>query len=243
VRTHPAAATYHDASKWRLGLLGPGAERLLAPDPPIAPARPVERMAFIDAHRDVAYALADDPRKPATDLVRRLGVSPGYRAPPAERAARRRPGPVMPWPVSARFLVRCLTDKIDVTAKAVSKLREVRAITLTVCPYSLLFSVWVRSISHVQLLESQLAARMPHVQATDCAFVIRPVKLMGQVLDVNGMRIGTVPMNLRRSPLKLPCAFGESPAASGQSSPLHWHVRGTSVHDAAPSTSQTAARR
>jgi len=61
----------------------------------------------------------------------------------------------------------------------------------------------VRSVSHVYLLEAQLAARMPHVQVADRAFVTRPVKLMGQLLDEDGRRTGTVPIDVRRSPLQL----------------------------------------
>ena len=44
---------------------------------------------------------------------------------------------------------------------------------------------------------------MPHVQVADRTFVIRPVKLMGQLLDEDGRRTGTVPIDLRRSPLEL----------------------------------------
>ena len=64
-------------------------------------------------------------------------------------------------------------------------------------------TAWVRSVSDVYLLESQLAARMPHVQVADRAFVIRPVKLMGQLLNEDGLRTGTVPIDLRKSPLEL----------------------------------------
>jgi hypothetical protein len=50
---------------------------------------------------------------------------------------------------------------------------------------------------------ARLVARLPHVQVADRAFVIRPVKLMGQLLSEDGLRTGTVPVDLRKSPLEL----------------------------------------
>jgi hypothetical protein len=108
-----------------------------------------------------------------------------------------------PWPVCAAFFMHCPADKIDVTAQALSMLREVRAVMVTVGPCNLCISAWVRSVGDVYLLEAQLATRMPHLRIADRAFVIRPVKLMGQLLDEEGLRIGTVPIDLRQSPLDL----------------------------------------
>jgi DNA-binding Lrp family transcriptional regulator len=215
VRTHQAAALYTDASQWRLGVLDAAAGRRLAASvgasvraaqlPAVGPGT-----AIIEAQREVAYALAADPRMPVADLAARLGVS-------RASAHRRLTGllsaqPLMrcelaqtltPWPVSATFFLRCPADKIDVTAQALSRLREVRAVMATVGPHNLCVTAWVRSVRDVYLLESKLAARMPHVQVADRAFVIRPVKLVGQLLDENGWRTGTVPIDVRRSPLEL----------------------------------------
>jgi len=216
VRTHLAAAYYRDASQWRLGLLDATAERRLAADA-LVPARAAGQAAAADreipiteAHRELASVLAGDPRMPVADLAARLGVSRAtahrrlsglLAAAPLLRCELART--LTPWPVSAMFFLRCPADKIDVTAQALSTLREVRAVMATVGPNNLYFSAWVRSVSHVHLLESQLAARMPHVQVADRAFVIRPVKLMGQLLDEDGWRTGTVPIDVRQSPLEL----------------------------------------
>jgi hypothetical protein len=108
-----------------------------------------------------------------------------------------------PSPVSATFFLQCPADKIDVTAQALTRLREVRAVMATVGPHSLSFTAWVPSVSDVYRMESRPAARMPHVQVADRSFVIRPVKLMGQLLDEDGRRTGTVPIDLRRSPPEL----------------------------------------
>jgi DNA-binding Lrp family transcriptional regulator len=213
VRTHHSAAYYRDASQWRLGLLDAAAERRLTAlagtsvtTSQIAPGP----RAFCDPQREIARELAADPRMPAAELAVRLGVSratahrrlAGLLAEhPVMRCELARP--LTPWPVSASFFLRCPADKIDVTAQALSKLREVRAVVVTVGPHSLFIAAWVRSVSHVSLLEAQLAARLPHVQVTDRSFVTRPVKLMGQLLDEDGMRTGTVPIDLRRSPLEL----------------------------------------
>lgn len=215
VRIHQAVAYYRDASQWRLGLLDASAERLLAalagtsaragPPPAADPGTAVN-----EPQHEVAYALAADPRMPVADLAVRLGVSRAtahrrltglLAAQPVLRCELARS--LTPWPVSATFFLRCPADKIDVTAQALSTLREVRAVMATVGPSSLCFTAWVPSVSHVYRLESQLAARMPHVQVADRSFVIRPIKLMGQLLDEEGRRTGTVPIDLRRSPLEL----------------------------------------
>jgi DNA-binding Lrp family transcriptional regulator len=217
VRTHPSAAAYREGSQWRLDLLDQAAERRLAAltDTHGTPVRTAtaDRKAGLatSAQRELAYALAADPRMPVADLAARVGVS---RATAQRRlSALLAVHPVMrcelaqsltPWPVCATFFLRCPADKIDVTAQALSMLREVRAVMVTVGPCNLYFSAWVRSVSDVYLLEAQLATRMPHVQVADRAFVIRPVKLMGQLLDEDGLRIGTVPIDLRQSPLDLP---------------------------------------
>jgi DNA-binding Lrp family transcriptional regulator len=213
VRTHQSAAYYRDASHWRLGLLDPTAERRLAAL--AAPSGRTSRAAdspttVTDAQRELVYELAADPRMPVADLAARLGVS---RATAHRRLTELLAGsPFMrcelarsltPWPVSAVFFLRCPADKIDVTAQALSKLREVRAVMATVGPFNLYLSAWVRTVSDVYLLESQLVARLPHVQVADRAFAIRPVKLMGQLLNEDGLRIGTVPIDLRGSPLEL----------------------------------------
>ena len=213
-RTHHAAAYYAEASRWRLGLLNAAAERRLA----VATGRlegvdlaaAGQGTAITDAHREVAALLADDPRMPEATLAERLGVS-------RATAHRRLAGllaaqPFMrcelaqsltPWPVTAMFFLRCPADKVDVTAQALTRLREVRAVIATVGPHNLCFTVWVPSVSHVYRLESQLAARMPHVQVPDRAITIRPVKLMGHLLDEDGRRTGTVPIDLRQCPLQL----------------------------------------
>jgi DNA-binding Lrp family transcriptional regulator len=213
VRTHHSAAYYRDASQWRLGLLDAAAERRLTAlagasvtTSQIAPGP----RAFSEAQREVAHELAADPRMSAAELAARLGVSratahrrlAGLLAEhPVMRCELARP--LTPWPVSASFFLCCPADKVDVTAQALSKLREVRAVMATVGPFNLYLSAWVRSVSDVYLLESQLVARLPHAQVADRAFVIRPVKLMGQLLNEDGSRIGTVPIDLRRSPLEL----------------------------------------
>jgi DNA-binding Lrp family transcriptional regulator len=213
VRTHQSAAYYRDASHWRLGLLDSTAERRLAAlaSPSAGTSRAADSPAIVtDAQRELAYELAADPRMPVADLAARLGVSRATAHRRLTELLARSPfmrcelaRSLTPWPVSAVFFLRCAADKIDVTAKALSKLREVRAVMATVGPFNLYLSAWVRSVSDVYLLESQLVARLPHVQVADRAFVIRPVKLMGQLLSEDGLRIGTVPVDLRGSPLEL----------------------------------------
>ena len=95
--------------------------------------------AVTEAQHEVAYALAADPRMPVADLAARLGVSPAtahrrltrlLAAQPVLRCELARS--LTPWPVSATFFLRCPADKLDVTAQALSTLREVRAVMATV---------------------------------------------------------------------------------------------------------------
>jgi DNA-binding Lrp family transcriptional regulator len=215
VRTHQAAAYHHEASRWRLGLLDAAAEGRLAAhaSPPAMIGQKATNdpgTAITEAQRDIVGALASAPRMPTAELAARLGVS---RATAHRRLTELLSAqPVMrcelaqsltPWPVTATFFLRCPADKIDVTAQALSRLRNVRAVLATVGHRNLCFAAWVPSISHVVRMESQLVTRMPHVQVTERSFVTRPVKLMGQLLDEDGWRTGTVPIDVRRNPLEL----------------------------------------
>ena len=108
------------------------------------PGSRTARRIVTDAQRELAYELAADPRMPVADLAARLGVSRATAHRRLTELLARSPfmrcelaRSLTPWPVSAVFFLRCPADKIDVTAQALSKLREVRAVMATVGTYNL----------------------------------------------------------------------------------------------------------
>ena len=215
VRTHQAAAYYRDASQWRLGLLDADAERRLAAFAgTVGEGRPAAFGRSGDgSHRGTARGRLRARHRSAHAGGRPRGPpgrEPGHRASSPNRAARSATrlalracsiadtmaGQRHVFPALPRRQGRRHRAGAEHTARGPRGHGHRRLHTLC-------FTAWVPSVSHVYGLESQLATRMPHVQVADRTFVIRPVKLMGQLLDEDGRRTGTVPIDLRRSPLEL----------------------------------------
>ena len=203
IRTLPVVRPYTEGSSWRLRALDPGAQARLAASAPPAPGRAGPAAPFQDDDWKVFRCLADDPRMPLRELAERTGVSPS--------TARRRLQAVTDgrirlrvelartlsgWPVSATFFADCPADRIDATARALVKIPEVRAVGSLVGPVNLFMALWLRSVEHVQDFESQLNVKVPHLSVADRSLVLRPVKQVGQLLDEDGWRIGSLPFDI-----------------------------------------------
>ena len=202
IRALPVVRPYAEASSWRLRALDRGAQARLAASTP-APSRPAAPAAPLqDDDWEVFRCLAGDPRMPLRELAERSGVSPS--------TARRRLRAVTDgrirlrcelartlsgWPVCATFFANCPADRIDATARALVKIPEVRAVGSLVGPFNLFMALWLRSVEHVQDFESQLNAKVPHLSVVDRSLVLRPVKQVGQLLDEDGWRIGSLPFD------------------------------------------------
>lgn len=208
IRTLPVATVYSEASRWRLRALDREAEARLAATVPEAPDPAVPAPPLSGDDWEVVRCLADNPRMPLSEIGERLAISPS--------TARRRLGVVADgrvrlrcelartqsgWPVCGTFFARCPADRVAVTARALVKIPEVRAVGSLIGPFNLYLVLWLRSVAHIQEFESQLNAKVPHISIADRSLVLRPVKQMGQLVDEDGWRIGSVPMDIRSVPV------------------------------------------
>ena len=207
VRTHPVINIYSEAASWRLRSLDAASRRRLRDAGPSESAIGQPRPALTEQDWVVARCLAEAPRISISDLAAALGASPA--------TARRRLDGVLGrqimlrcelartlsgWPIQATFFADCPADQIEATGRALARLPEIRAVTSTAGPHNLFLAVWLRSLAHVQALEAELAGKLPHLTIVDRAVVMRPVKLVGRLLDEDGWTTGNVPVDIRRSP-------------------------------------------
>lgn len=104
------------------------------------------------------------------------------------------------WPVYAWFFARVSTAHLDETGRALTRIPEVRTVTSTAGPYNLIIAVWVRSLVDVQELETKMTRGLPHLDVIDRSIAVRPVKLVGRLLDERGRATGSISLDTRRSP-------------------------------------------
>ena len=202
IRVLPVAMAYSEGSRWRLRALDRETEARLAatvPEPadPAVPGPPLSGGDW-----ELVHCLAGNPRMALSEIGERLGVSPS--------TARRRLGAIADgrirlrcelartqsgWPVYGTFFASCPAGQLDATARALAKIPEVRAVASLIGPFNLYLALWLRSVAHIQEFETQLNARVPHLSIVDRSLVLRPVKQMGQLLDEDGWRIGSVPID------------------------------------------------
>ena len=204
IRTFPVVTAYSEGSRWRLRALGSKAEARLTAAIPEPPYPALSAPPLSDDDWEVVHCLADNPRMPLSEIGERLGISPS--------SVRRRLGAVSDgrirlrcelartqsgWPVYGTFFANCPGDRVDSTARALARVPEVRAVGSLIGPFNLYLALWLRSVANLQEFEAQLNAAAPHVSIADRSLVLRPVKQMGQLLDQDGWRIGSVPVDTR----------------------------------------------
>ncbi len=209
-RSHPFARSYAEGSHWRLDGLNREQQLMLAP--PRAAQQEANSKVIHTDERPIALALAEDGRLPLTELAARTGVS--------INTARRRLQRLLDagrivlrcelarfcsgWPVTVLFWAKVPADEADSLARRIAGLRMVRRCATTASgPSNLVFTAWLRSVEEVQQLETFLARELPTVTVVDRSLILRPVKLVGSLLDPAGRRTGTVPMDIRRDPIPI----------------------------------------
>jgi DNA-binding Lrp family transcriptional regulator len=208
IRTHPMINVYTEAARWELRTLDPAGRRRLratARRASLAIGQPSPTLTEHDWI--VARCLADDARISIRELAASLGVSPATARRRLDRVLTRQTmlrcelaRTLSGWPIQATFFADCPADRIEATGRALSKIPEIRTVASTAGPHNLFLAVWLRSLAHVQALEAELAAKLPHLSVVDRAVVMRPVKLVGRLLDEDGWTIGNVPVDIRRIP-------------------------------------------
>jgi DNA-binding Lrp family transcriptional regulator len=200
-RTHLVTAMPTEGSSWRLRSLD--AEQQLRLDSAAAtPAGPVRDAAWDVADARILTLLSTDGRMPIRRLAEELDTS----VTTASRRLRQLVGTrislrcdvarqVSGWPLSAIYFASAPADKVREISQALASVSEVRACAITAGPHNLVIDVWLRNLPDVHSLEAHLCARLPPLRVADRAVVLRTVKHMGRLLDVDGRCRGVVPLD------------------------------------------------
>ncbi len=92
---------------------------------------------------------------------------------------------------------RAAAGELERVSRAVTGAREVRLCAGVTGRNNVLIVAWVKSLADVQRFEVRLAQRIPGLEITDRAVALWPLKLSGHLLDEQGYRIGSIPLNVR----------------------------------------------
>lgn len=198
-RTLVSPRMFSEGSRWHVRAISPEQrETLRARAGQCAPAT-----AFTALDRALLLALGEDGRASSSVLALRLGVSASTvrRHVDALLAA----GMVRlrceiaraqsPAPVTVLLLLRVPPDQLETTAHWLGLLPEVRMCAAVSGSANLLVAVWLASSGDAVSMESTLVAKLPRLEIVDRAVVLRPVKLMGRLLDKTGRSAGRVPLD------------------------------------------------
>ena len=204
VRSHPVVRAYTEGSRWRLRALDhEQAARMSREAGETGAPGPLS-----DEDWAIAVALAADGRAPVSALAEAASTSTST----VRRRLARLVGnqqirlrcelarTLSGWPVYAWFFARVSPAQLDETGRALARIPEVRTVTSTAGPYNLIIAVWLRSLVDVQELETHMARRLPHLDIVDRSITVRPVKLVGRLLDEQGYSTGAVSLDTRRCP-------------------------------------------
>ncbi|WP_460689825.1 Lrp/AsnC family transcriptional regulator [Nesterenkonia suensis] len=199
VRSHVVTHMYSDASRWRLRSLSKREEEKLAS---AARGAAPGGSALGGLERRIVELLSVDGRRPAGLLAEELGVS--------ESTVRRRLHSLVAsgalrlrcevarglteWHVLEWFFLRVPPAHIDEAGQALAGIAELRASLSTTGPANLVAAAWLRTVADGQRLEKRLTQRLPWMEVLDRSVVLRPVKLVGRLLDARGLAVGTVPL-------------------------------------------------
>ncbi|GAA1034359.1 MULTISPECIES: Lrp/AsnC family transcriptional regulator [Amycolatopsis] len=195
IRTLVSPRILSDGSTWRVR-----SGRSGAPGPPTpqfsAPVR------FDPLDRALLHALGADGRAAASTLAAQLNVG--------ETTVRRRLTALLdsgelvlrceiarslsPAPVTAILWIQVPPGRIDDAGRALTALPETRMCAAVNGIANLLLVVWLSSEYQLVTLENVLATAQPWLSVADRAITLRPVKLMGHLLDGEGRPVKYVPL-------------------------------------------------
>ncbi|MEV4646561.1 Lrp/AsnC ligand binding domain-containing protein [Saccharopolyspora sp. NPDC049357] len=206
VRSHLVIKTYTEGSRWRLRALDQEQLATMAREADDSGEQPAGRPSEEDWAIAVTLAangraaiseLAEAASTSASTVRRRLArLTASQQLRLRCELARTLTG----WPVYAWFFAKVATAHLDETGRALARIPEVRSVTSTAGPYNLIISVWLRSLVDVQELETQMTRGLPHLDVIDRSIAVRPVKLVGRLLDERGCATGSVSLDTRHCP-------------------------------------------
>ena len=201
-RARIATRLYAEGSTWRLGVLPPAGAS--------GGGMPAIRPAVLDdVDRELMSALGEDGRASFATLAQVTGTS----QPTARRRVDRLlssgavllrtdvAAPLAGLPVMVVLSADAPAGRLDDVAARLGRLRQVRlSATLAGTP-SLLVVAWLSSLEEVHRFEQDLVHQVPEAVVVDRLVVLRSVKRMGHLLDLDGRATGTVRMDVWREPV------------------------------------------
>ena len=205
VRVTVATEMFTEASRWRLRSLDPRQQRALSdwrPDPgmsspAIAPGDRQLIVALSGHGRATLEDLADRTQLSISTVRRRLHRHLGSGALAFRCEV---PHTTAGFPVEATLWMSVPPARLARTAAELSGLPQTRMCAAVIGSSNLVATVWLRSMSDLSPLETEIMARIPDVQVNDRLLTLRRLKLMGQVLDDSGRAQRYVPMDIWREP-------------------------------------------
>jgi DNA-binding Lrp family transcriptional regulator len=201
-RARIATRLYAEGSTWRLGVLPPSGA--------VGSPLPVTRPALLDdVDRELMSALGIDGRASYAALAQVADIS----QPTARRRVDRLissgavllrtdvAAPLAGLPVMVVLSADAPAARLDDAAVRLGRLRQVRLCATLAGTPSLLVIAWLATLEDVHRFEQDLVRRVPEVDVVDRLVVLRAVKRMGHLLDVEGRATGTVRMDVWRDPV------------------------------------------
>jgi DNA-binding Lrp family transcriptional regulator len=198
-RTLVSPRMFSEGSRWQVRAISPEQREMLR----ARATQPAPVSAFTALDRALLLALGEDGRASCSELALCLGVS----ASTVRRHVDALLGAGMlrlrceiaraqsPAPVTVLLLLRVPPDQLETTARWLGLLPEVRMCAAISGSANLLLAAWLASSGDVVSLESTLVTKLPRLEIVDRAVVLRPVKLMGRLLDKTGRSAGRVPLD------------------------------------------------
>jgi DNA-binding Lrp family transcriptional regulator len=198
-RTLISPKMFSEGSRWQVRAISQEQkETLRARSPQPAPAT-----SFTALDRALLLALGANGRASCSELGLRLGVSAS--------TVRRHVDALLaagmlrlrceiaraqsPAPVAVLLSLRVPPNQVEATARWLRLLPEVRMCAAISGPANVLLVAWLGSSGDAVTLESTLVTKLPGLEITDRAVVLRPIKLMGHLLDEAGRSTGRVPLD------------------------------------------------
>lgn len=202
IRSQIVTALHRDGTLWRVDRLTERQLAVLHEDR--RPATGDERADPDEADMALVAAMSTNPRRSVVELAHRTGMSPTtvqrrltrmeanrtlvYRC----DVARGFSG----WPAGATLWGSVPPSGSARIAAQLIGLREVRMCMSLTGRHNLVFTVWLRTLDDLPVLESHLADRIPDLVIADRAITLWPLKLGGHILDPHGRNIRLVPVGL-----------------------------------------------
>lgn len=192
---------HFEASRWRLGVLGPDQIRSLA-----AIARQHRSEAGTTPPRDpgdLVEALARNGRLTAAELARLTGRNPATVRRQLPRllasglltlrceVAQAHSGS----PVCCHWLGHIPVGEHARTVQALATMPELRLCVSTTGETNLMLTAWTRSLTDLLALERLMAEKLPWLSIVDSSVTLRAAKRMGWLLDDEGRSTGEVVVN------------------------------------------------